>query len=192
MSEEDKSIGTAKAAWRSQHVQEPLLSFEYLQNRVFEHRKQRRDRTVLEYLLGLVAGAMCIWLTVVIDDVLFRVGALAMLAGVVYSLYKWWRRKAMWSITLEDSVADGLTSYRKELARLRDLHRDIWKTYLPAAVPGGVLLLVWLFLDRPEVSVGGKIILATAVALWISVALWQETREADRYQRELDALEDKT
>ena len=28
-----------------------------------------------------------------------------------------------------------------------------------------------------------------AVAFWITVALWHETREADRYQRELDALE---
>jgi hypothetical protein len=189
MSKEDESIEAAKSAWQSQHVEAAQLSIDYLQYRMLEHRTQRRNRTILEYLLGLAAASMCAWFAVVIDSALFRVSVIVTLAGVVYSLYKWWRRKAVWSITIEGSAASGLTSYKSELVRLRDTHRDLWKVHLPAALPGAVLLLVWIFLERPEVGTGSKIVLAIAVAFWIAVALWHETREADRYQRELDALE---
>jgi hypothetical protein len=191
MSKEDESIEAAKTAWRSQDVEAPQLSIDYLQNRMLEHRTQRRNRTVLEYLLGVAAASLCAWFAVAIDSVLFRVGALVMLVGVLYSLYEWWHRKAVWSTTVEGSATDGLTFYKNELARLRDLHRDLWKVYLPAAVPGAILLLVWILIERPEVGVGSKIVLAIAVGFWITVSVRHESREADRYQRELDALEGK-
>jgi hypothetical protein len=187
MSEEDKCIETAKAAWRSQGVDERSLSIEYLRNRAFEQTKQSRSRSVIEYFLGCAAAVMCLWFAAVIDSVFFRVGVLVSLAGILYSLYEWWRRKMTW-LTLEGSASDGLTFYKQELVRLRDLHRGLWKIYLPAGVPGAVMLLTWLFLERPETDNGPKIILAFAVAIWIIVTLRHEAREAKRYQRELDAL----
>ena len=182
---DDKTIEAAKAAWQSQRVEAPLLSIDYLRNRVLEHRKQSRTRSFLEYLGGCAVVGLCVWFVAVIDSLLFRVGVLVMLAGILYSLYELWRRRLVWSLTLEGSVADGLQFYKRELARLRDLHRGLWKLYLPA-VPGAVMLLVWGFLERPGPD---NIILTCAVAVWIIVMLRYEAQEAKRYERELDALE---
>jgi len=186
---DDKSIEAAKAAWQSQRVDTPQLSIDYLRNRSLEHAKKSRARSFLEYLLGGAAVVMCVWFAAVIDSALFRVGVLVMFTGILYALYDRWRRRMAWSLTLEGSAADGLHFYKQELTRLRDLHRGLWKVHLPAGVPGAVVLLVWVFLERSEPDNEGPIILAFAVAVWIIVALRHEAQEAKRYQRELDALE---
>jgi hypothetical protein len=186
----DKPIETAKAAWQSQRVDAPLLSIDYLRNRSLEHTRERRTRRLLEYLLACAAVVMCVWFAAVVDSILFRVGIFVMLAGILYSLYDRWRRKAAWSLTLEGSAAEGLHFYKQELARLRDLHRGLWKVDLPAGVPGAVVLLVWAFLERSASENRVRIIvLVFAVAVWILVALRHEAQAAKRYQHELDALE---
>jgi hypothetical protein len=189
MSEEDRSIEIAKAAWKSQEVDAPTVSIDYLQLRAFDHEKRTRNRSVVECFLGCVAVIMSAWFLTKIDSLLFRVGALVMLAGIFYSLFELWRRRSVWTATPEGSASDGLTFYKQELARLRDLHRSLWKIYLPAGIPGAIILLIWASFARPETGNGHKIVLAAAVAVWIIVALRHEAQEADRYQRELEALE---
>ena len=185
---DDKSIEAAKTAWQSQPVDAPLLSIGYLRNRALEHTKASRTRIFLEYLLGGASVVMCVWSIAVIDSTLFRVGVLVILAGILYGLYEWWRRRMVWSLTLEGSAADGVHFYKQELARLRDLHRGLWKVYLPASVPGAVVLLVWASLERPD-NRWRVVGLTCAVAVWVIVMLRHEAQEAKRYQRELDTLE---
>jgi hypothetical protein len=187
---DDRTIETAKAAWQSQHVDAPLVSIDYLRNRAQEHAKKSRTRSVLEHLLGGAAVGLGVWLAAVVDSLLFRVGVIVMSAGMLYALHDSWRRRMVWSVTLEGSAAQGQHFYKQELARLRDLHRRLWKVYLPASIPGAVVLLVWAFLERSELDNGRRvIILAFAVATWIVVMVRHEAQEAKRYQRELDALE---
>lgn len=189
MAVDDSSIETAKAAWQSQRADAPSLSTEYLRHRALEQTKQSRGRSVTEYLLGCAAVMMCAWFAAAIDSPLFRVGVLLMLAGILYSLYGWWRRRMMWLVNLEGVAADGLTFYKQELGRQRDLHRSLWRIYLPAGLPGAIVLTIWAFMDRPETDIGRTVALAFAVAVWIIATLRREAQEAKRYQRELDALE---
>ena len=187
---DDKTIEAAKTAWQSQRVEAPRLSIDYLRHRAQEHATETRTRSVLEYLLGGAAVVLGAWLATVVDGVLFRVGLVVMLAGLLYSLYDSWRNRLVWSVTLEGSAADGQQFYKQELARLRDLHRRLWKVYLPASIPGAVVLLIWAFLERSELDGARRlIILAFGIAAWIGVMLRHEAQEAKRYQRELDALE---
>ena len=168
----------------------PRLSIDYLRNRALEHATETRTRSVFEYLLGGAAVVLGAWLATVVDGILFRVGVVVMLAGLLYSLYDSWRNRLVWSVTLEGSAADGQHFYKQELARLRDLHRRLWKVYLPASIPGAVVLLVWAFLERSELDGGRRVIILTfAVTAWIGAMLRHEAQEAKRYQRELDALE---
>ena len=187
---DDRHVEAAKTAWQSQHVDEPLLSIDYLRNRAMEHTTRGRARTVVEYLCAGVTIVMGVWFAALVGGALFRVGVLVMLAGCLYSLYALRRRRLTWALALEGTAAEALHFYKQELARLRDLHGGLWKVYLPASVPGAVLLLAWIFLERRGPDNVWRIVgLTCGVAVWIVAMLRHEAQEAQRYQRELDALE---
>ena len=183
---DEPSVEAGKTAWQSQHVDAPHLSLEYLRHRAAEQIRQSRARSALEYLLGGIAALMCVWFAVTIEGTLFRVGALIMLSGILISVYAWWRQGMLWSVTVEGTALNGLHFYRQELVRLRDRHRGLWTVYLPAAAPGTVLLLTWVFLERSTVD---GVLLTVGVVIWVIAALRHEAKVASRYERELHALE---
>ncbi len=176
---------SAKAAWQAQSVTLPQLSVNYLRNRVRDHRFRERARSTFDVVLGIVAAIAAVWLTVNVDDLIFRAGLGLTFCGMLYYFYMLWRRRLSWTVTPEGAAADAQQFYMRELERLRDVHRNLWKVHVLGAGPGGLLLCVWFFAQRPDhamLFVGGIVVAALAY-------LWYEARMARRYQRELDALD---
>jgi Flp pilus assembly protein TadB len=190
MMSNDKPIDSAKATWQSQRVEAP--SMHYLRMQVLAHAQYGHNRGILEYL-GAGAGVVIgIWLVATAESMLLRVGILVLMAGGLYWLYEWRRRRLMWTATLDGTAEDALRFYKQELARLRDMHRRLGKAHLVASVPGALVLTAWVLLEPPVIGLDHwwhVVFVPLAVAAWIGSMVWHEAEKANRYQRELEALE---
>jgi hypothetical protein len=187
---DDKIATGAKAAWQAQRVEVPTMS--YLRLRALEHKRYGRNRSRLEYGAAAVGLAVAAWLAVANDSMLLRAGLAALAAGGVYWLYDWRRRSLVWSEPSPATAEDALSFYGRELARLRDAHGGLWKAHLLSALPGGLLLSVWL-LSEAGAPFSERwwqaALVCAAVVAWIGSMIWHEAEKANEYQREIEALE---
>jgi hypothetical protein len=190
---DERLADSAKAAWRAQLVE--VLPMSYLRLRALEHEKYVRNRSVLEFGAAGAALLFAAYFAIVADSVLLRAGVAVLAAGVVYWLYVWRAQRLTWRYVVGDDAADALTSYTRELGRLRDAHRRLCKAHLVAAVPGALLLSVWMVLEAGTPFSGRwwqALSIAGAAAVWIGVMSWHEVERARDYERELEALEQST
>ena len=187
----DKPLDTAKAAWQSQPVEATDMPF--LRIRALEHSRYGRNRHALEYLSAIAGVFFGVWFIVATESTLLRVGLGALIAGGLYWVYHFRQRKLAWGEAGSNADAlDGLSFYKRELMRLRDMHRELCRTHLVATIPGALTLSAWVLLDHPTLRSEQwwhTALIPLAVAAWIGSMIWHEIDKANGYQRELDALE---
>ena len=187
---DEKIEASAKAAWQTQPMEVPTMS--YLRLRALEHGQYGRNRSLLEYGAAAVGLGVAAWFFLVNDSLLLRSGLAALAAGGFYWLFQWRRRRLTFDEATLAAADDALSFYRRELARLRDAHGGLWKTHLLASVPGVLPLSVWLLREAGSTFSERwwqAVLVCVAVAAWLGSMIWHELRKADEYQRELDALE---
>jgi hypothetical protein len=187
---DDKIEAGAKAAWQAQQVEVPTMS--YLRLRALEHARYGRNRSMLEY--GAAAGGLAVtaWLIIANDSMLLRAGLTLLGAGAVYWLHRWRGQRLTWSESARASADDALSFYKRELTRVRDGHRGLRATHLVASVPGALLLCAWLLREAGSPFSAPwwrAAVVCAAVVAWIGSMIWHEADKANRYQRELDALD---
>jgi hypothetical protein len=147
---------------------------------------------MLEYGAAAAGLAVAAWLVTTSDNLLLRAGLAAMAAGGLYWLYQWRRRRLTFSETTPAAAEDAFSFYRRELARLRDVHGGLWKVHLLASVPGAVLLCAWLLREAGAAFSDHwwqAAIICAAVVAWMGSMIWHEAEKANEYRRELEALE---
>jgi hypothetical protein len=187
----DEKIATgAKAAWLAQPVE--VLTMTYLRLQALKHTQYGRSRSMLEHGAAAAGVAVAAWQIVANDNLLLRAGLAVLAAGGLYWLHQWRSQRLTWSSVTAASAGDALSFYGRELSRLRDAHRALWKSHLLTSVPGGLLLSVWLLREAGAAFSERwwqTAVVCLAVAVWIGSMIWHEAEKANEYQRELEALE---
>lgn len=177
-------------AWQSQ-VTEARVSLAYVQHRARSLETRTRLRNALEYAMAVVGVGYLAWNAW--EYFLQRPLALAGLGwfGLAFLFFTWhWHRMAAAQATPMDAgVLDTLRFQRLQLERQRDARRLYWRYWLPALVPG-VVLVVWSMLVETQVipwtsiwMVLGWFVVGSAGG----VGYYEYT--ARRLQREIDALD---
>lgn len=164
----------------------------YLRLRALEHERYGRNRNTLEHSAAAVSLAGAVWLMIVNDSLLLRVGLTAAAVGGLYWLYQWRRMRLSFSEVTQATAGDALSFYRRELARLCDGHAGLWKAHLLASAPAGLVLSVWLLREAGPVFSEGwwrAALACAAVVAWIGSMIWHEAEKARGYRRELGSLE---
>lgn len=174
--------------WQAASAETPVLSLQYVRNRVssLEHRARARNRA--EYSIFIVSCFMMSYAIFRLDSVPLQVSIALALAGGLYSMWKWRQVAHISALSDVTSVGDGLAAYRAELERQHAARYNNWRWYLLPSMPGTVMMLVFAFLEKPQ-KVGMFATCGVLAALWIVFVIAGNSRAAASLQREIDALD---
>ena len=176
--------------WQAQPEMEPRMSTDEIRGKVRSLEQESRRRS-----LGLIAcGAVIVpsWLAVAWYLPDFRLMATIGLATALWIVYHAQRHTSPRRMTVDMTSSPSLAFYRELLERERDWHRRLPVWFLsPAALSQAVIALTFYSSARFAHTAVFFAMLAWLVGGGGAVLLFglkRSRREADRWQRELDAL----
>lgn len=148
-----------------------------------------RMRNLREYAAALLAGAVFAAYAFVLDELLLKLGSIALIGGLVAVAWNLHRRASARRPDSAELASPCLAYLKADLTRQRDALRSVWKWYLLPLAPGMVLFLAGLAVAVPAgVAVASGLGLALALLAWCVIRL--DAAAADRLDRELRALDD--
>lgn len=184
----DEPSDAIRRIWRDEQTPVALPTLEQLRQQSKSTTRRVTARNLREY----IAGAILV--PVILADIvrggfngLTDTGQVVLLAGLGLVMYQLHQHGRSDNIPGTSGLVDGITFYRRELVRQRDLLRNVWRWYLSPLVPGMLLILVGRVLERQGVW-PFSIRLAVGVALYALIN-WLNQRAAMRVQRLIDALD---
>lgn len=176
--------------WQAQPEMEPRMSTDEIRGKVRSLEQESRRRS-----LGLIAcGAVIVpsWLAVAWYLPDFRLMATIGLATALWIVYHARRYTSARRPAVDMTSSPSLAFYRELLERERDWHRRLPVWFLsPAALSQAVIALTFYSSARFAHTAVFFAMLAWLVGgggAVLLVGLKRSRREADRWQRELDAL----
>jgi hypothetical protein len=181
----------AQELWQSQALDAPRISLDYVRHRAASLEQRSRWRNAFEYLGCVVGTGLCAW-QVAVQGAARPFMAAALICFLLFMLiFAWrWHSTAGASAPPADAgVLDTLRFQRRELERQRDARRHAWRWWLPAMVPGVVLMAVSLVTEFEP----ARWTAFWGTLAWVLVgnagmqAIYEYT--ARRLQREIDALD---
>ena len=179
-----------RSVWQAQPEMEPRMSTDEIRGRVRSIEKENRRR----YFAMVGSGAVIVpsWLAVAWYLPDFRLLATVGLATALWILYHAQRRTSALRLAVDMTSSPSLAFYRELLERELDWHRRLPVWFLPPAALSTAAIAITFyssarFAHTPVffammawiVGGGGVVLL---------FGLKRSRREADRWQRELDAL----
>jgi protein-S-isoprenylcysteine O-methyltransferase Ste14 len=175
--------------WLARGAATPLVSLLSVKHRMQSLERRAQSRNALEYVGGVAGTGVFAWAIFHFSDSLVTAGVLLMLAGGLFSMWKWHEHTKVGAADEASGVVDGLTAYRKELERQRNARRNNWRWYIAPVLPGAVLFFVALVrLQATPSWIGNGIAIAVAIA-WIFGVNALNERAATALQKEIDALD---
>lgn len=196
MNEPNDIERAARGAWRSQTLNAPQLTVQFVRHQADRlDQDRRREMRIIWAALGA-----CLLLTVtiianphgaIVNPMSQTLGlaSVLLLAGCAYLVYELSRRSRAATAQV-DGLVENLSAYRSELRNRRDLYRHGWRWSIWPMLPALSVIFVGggLYDDRP-----GKLWRygACAVLAIVGTALGiiHYRRKGDELQRELDALD---
>jgi Flp pilus assembly protein TadB len=172
--------------WQSHGASAPFLSVQYVKHRLRSLEKRARARNAIEYVAALVGTGVSIWAMFYFADALMGAALLLLLFGGFISTWRWHRDAKVGRGNQVTGVVDGLTAYRRELERQRDVRDNYWRRYLAPMIPGAVMIFVVLAVANP---VRSWFIVVALSAGWIYFNVVINRRAASNLQKEIDALD---
>lgn len=152
------------------------------------HRRVRM-RNIREYVAATAATSVFALYCFAFDELLLKLGSLAMIAGIAIMAWNLHRRaSSSRRMDATDIAQPCLPFLKAELMRQRDALRSVWKWYLLPLVPGVILFLVGTAQTLPG---GVPIALAIGVgqALLAAVVIRLNHNAAAQIESELQTLE---
>lgn len=195
MNESDHNEQAARAAWRSQSLDAPQLSVQFVR-----HQAERLDwdrRREIRIAWGALAACLLLTAVAILNPhgglvnamtQTLRLTSVLLLLGCAYLLYQLRQRSRSVS-GQADGVVGSLSAYRCELLKRRDLYRHSWRWSIWPILPALLAIFVGggLFDDRPG-KLGRYGLCALVAVIGSAVGIFHYRRKADQFQRELDAL----
>ena len=174
-----------KALWRSQTPEVPTMPASYFRHRAEELEKSLKFRSALEQGACLLGVVLCAGIIGLEQEPWQKLGAAMLMVGTLYAWFQWRRRTSRNESF--DPASAGLTFYRRELERRRDIHRTAWRWYaLPIIVPAVAFVLLGML--HRHGSASEPWIVLGAMLTCIILSFVYERQQAAKFQREIDAL----
>ena len=179
-----------RSVWQAQPEMEPRMSTDEIRGKVRSIEKENRRR----YFAMVGSGAVIVpsWLAVAWYLPDFRLLATVGLATALWILYHAHRRTSALRLAVDMTSSPSLAFYRELLERELDWHRRLPVWFLPpAALSTAAIALTFYSSARfPHTPVFFAMMawIVGGGGLVLVLGLRRSRREADRWQRELDAL----
>ena len=180
-------MNAAQQVWQSQATESPQMSLPYVRHQARRFEQRIKFRNGFEYATALFTVGLCGWQAWQNQTKpLFAAGLVCFVLFTVFAVYQWNRRANSRSAPADAGVLDTLRFQRRELERQRDARKGNWRWWLPAFLPGVILVAI-----SSAVEFEGKsalpFLLATGLGIPLSIAFYEVS--ARRIQREIDALD---
>jgi hypothetical protein len=176
----------AQEIWQSQPVEGVKMSVEAIQQRAQKFERRMWRRNLRESIAGLVAIVAFSYFFVRADEMAWRITWGLFIAGMIWVVVQIWRKGSPRKMPGPTGNTTGLEFFRKELARQRDLVKDVWTWYLVPLVPGYVAFNVAHALT---VHSWGKLALLDLFFAGVFAGTWRLNLHAARcLQRSIDGL----
>ena len=181
----------AQQLWQAQATEAPRMSLAYVRHGARSLERRTRRRNALEYGTGIFCLAFLGFAFRINDTtpplMLASLGYLAL--WTLYYMYAWHRRAAAEASPADAGVLDTLRFQRRQFERQRDLRRGSWRWVLPPMLPGFALMLASMYFEWGPIPWPRMGLLVLVLALGSAIAVWFLEWEANRFQREIDALD---
>jgi hypothetical protein len=181
----------AQQVWQSQALDAPRMSLAYVRHRASGLERRTQWRNALEYGVGVLACAMCgvIAYQQFASRPIMTASLVMMALWSLYYVYRWHQLASSKPVPAEAGVLDTLRYQRQQLERQRDMRRRSWRWAGLPLLPGLALMLASLLLEHDPVPWGGIAFVIAWLFVGTAIAVWILESEANRFQREIDALD---
>jgi hypothetical protein len=181
----------AQELWQAQALDAPRISLDYVRRRAASLEQRSRWRNAFDYFCCLVGVGLCVWQAAVkgASQPILAAGLVCFVLFMVIFAWRWHVTAGAASAPADAGVLDTLRFQRRELERQRDARRHSWRWWLPAMLPGVVLVALSLVieLDPPHWTAFWATVSWVVVGSAGGQAIYEYT--ARGLQREIDALD---
>ena len=190
MTVEPRPDQVVQSVWQQQPSEGRGPSIENIRRQAGKFDRQIAWRNVREYAGALVAAVCFAAIFWGASDVLVRVGAASIVAGLLYVVWHLHAQGASRRLPAELGQTTGLEFLKADLARQRDLLRGVWRWYLGPPLPGMVLLFVATArANHASAATWANAVSAAVIALVFVVVGQVNARAAKALQARIDELD---
>jgi hypothetical protein len=180
-------MNAAQQVWQSQATESPQMSLPYVRHQARRFEQRIRLRNGIEYATALFTSGFCGWHAWQnLANAFFAASMVCFMFFTVFCVYQWHRLATSRAAPADAGVLDTLRFQRRELERQRDARKGNWRWWLPAFLPGVILLGISTALEFD----GGRLtayLLIMGTGIPASILFYEVS--AKRIQREIDALD---
>lgn len=177
-----------KAAWKNRAMDLPGMAPADVAARGTRFRAQIRRRNLLEYAAAFLVLAAFGAYFVVLPGLMVRAGCALVILGTLYVVFQLYRRGGVQAAPA-DPAEPAVAFQRRELARQRDLLRDVWRWYLGPFVPGLAVFIVGTALERGSGGWIGALVAGAVCALALYFIWTLNQKAAERIEAEIAELD---
>lgn len=180
---------TWQSTWQNQTTEATMIALDDIKKKSDNFRKRIARRNWIEYIAAALAAMLFGALAVRWGGALFITGCALIVAATFFVVGYLHRRGRVDEPPAAATLADYVAFHKQQLARQRDLCRNILTWYLAPFAPGLALFLAGamsngLMAQGPSLSTRIVVISVVGVVIWM-LNQWA----ARRLQRQIDALE---
>ena len=181
---------TTQEMWQQQALEAPRVSAAYIRYRANSLARRMRIRKAVNYGIGVPGVLYIAWWCWrhFLNHPLMVAGLALILLPLFYVTFRW-RLASSAQIPEDAGVLDSLSSYRRELERLRDARRSYWRNVLLPVSPGLITLLASFLMELtpiPWTFVAIEALIIVGAPCLTGILLGYSAR---RLQSEIDALD---
>jgi hypothetical protein len=176
--------------WQSQPEEEMNMTLATIRSTALKFQNKIRRRNIREYVAAVIATAAYGAYIVYLPNMLQRIGAAVVIAGIFVVVYWLHRQGASKDVPVDSSAKDCLDFHRQELTRQRDLLCQVGSRYIGPLIPGLAIFFAGSWMEafndgRGAIVMTLNVLLGAAIVGGVN---WLNVRAANKLQEQLDSL----
>jgi hypothetical protein len=175
--------------WQEQEVENMRISVEKLREQAARFQRRIRWRNLREQVAAVLVVGVFGFMAVKSPALIPKVACWLIVAAAVFIGIYIQVRGSVRSVPADLGATNCIEFHKRELARQRDLLKNIWSWYLGPFLPGFAMLVGWSILVSPPGRRWFGITYAIGAALFFWMIGWLNRKAARRLDREIQALD---
>lgn len=152
---DDVDLQEVRNMWTTQSIDMSAIDIDALRQRASRFQRRIALRNVREYVAAAIVVSVFGWVAVTGTSWISKAGALAVMAGSIYTMYQLHRRGSAEAFDATSGSASCVQFHVATLERQRTALQNVWKWYLAPVAPGVVLFVLGLTIQKPDAWIRG-------------------------------------
>jgi Flp pilus assembly protein TadB len=186
---DDTPNGEIRKVWQNQPREDSMVALTNIQTMADKFRRKILWRNGIEYVASILVIAIFGFYALRFDGLLFRIGCGLVIAATVFIVYY---LRTHGSPTLpknQVTLSEHVEFFKKELAKQRDLIRNVLWWYLAPFIPGLIFFLAGI-VENGLIEKGPPLPVRIAVVTAVFAAVWLLNQwRARKLQQQIDTLD---